>query len=57
MSQQQDLPPIEFVLTPQDRDTAALAAVHLEAHRRQQNQRDAMMALARWVGGQYRGRA
>jgi hypothetical protein len=57
MSPQQDLPPIEFVLTPQDRDTAALAALHLEAHRRRQNERDAMMALARWKGGQYRPRS
>lgn len=57
MTTQQDLPPIEFVLTPQDRDTAALAAVRLEAHRRRQNKRDAMMALARWAGGQYRWRA
>jgi hypothetical protein len=55
MTPKQDLPLIELVLIPQDRDTAALAAVHLEAHRRQQNQRGAMMALARWMRGQYWG--
>jgi hypothetical protein len=56
MNTHDDLPPIDFVLTPQDRDKAALAAVHLEAHRRRQNERDAMMALARWTGEQYRPR-
>ena len=51
-----DLPPIEFVLTPRDKDLAALAAVHLEQHRRRENDRNAMQALARWTGEQYRPR-
>lgn len=32
--------PLEFVLTPQERDRAALAAIHLEANRRRLNKRD-----------------
>lgn len=32
--------PVEFVMTPQDRDVAALAAIHLEANRRRLNKRD-----------------
>lgn len=32
--------PLEFVLTPQDRDLAAMAAIHLEANRRRLNKRD-----------------
>lgn len=32
--------PLEFVLTPQDRDVAALAAIHLEANRRRLNKRE-----------------
>ncbi|SDW94164.1 hypothetical protein [Lysobacter enzymogenes] len=35
-----ELPPLEFVLTPADRDRAALATVHLEARRRALNDRD-----------------
>lgn len=54
MNQNNELPPIDFVLTPQDRDRAALAKLHLEAHRRRENERNAFMALARWKGGQYR---
>ena len=48
------LPPIDFILTPQERDRAALAAVQIEAHRRRQNERDAMQALARWKSDQHR---
>lgn len=33
--------PIDFVLTPAERDVARLAAVEIEAHRRRQNERDA----------------
>lgn len=57
MNQPNDLPPIEFVLTPQDRDRAALAKLHLEAHRRRENERNAFQALARWDGERHRGRA
>lgn len=32
--------PLEFVLTPQERDRAALAAIHLEANRRRLNKRE-----------------
>lgn len=49
-----DLIPLDFILTPQERDVAALAAVQLEANRRRQNERDAMLALARWRGEQNR---
>jgi hypothetical protein len=49
-----ELPPIDFVLTPQDRDKAALAATHLEANRRRQNERDAFRSLARWDGARHR---
>lgn len=49
-----DLPPIDFVLTPQDRARAAVASVQIEAHRRRQNERDAMQALAHWRGDQHR---
>ena len=52
MNQPNELPPIDFVLTPQDRDKAALAATHLELNRRRQNERDALQALARWKGDQ-----
>lgn len=31
---------LEFVLTPRDRDAAALAALHLEDNRRRLNERD-----------------
>lgn len=49
-----DLPPLDFILTPQERDVAVLASLHLEDHRRRQNERDAMQALARWKGDQHR---
>lgn len=49
-----DLNPVDFILTPRERDVAALAAVELEAHRRRQNARDAMLALAKWRGDLYR---
>lgn len=32
--------PLDYVLTPQERDRAALAAIHLEANRRRLNKRD-----------------
>ena len=35
-----DLPPIDFVLTPQERDHAAWARIELERQRREQNERD-----------------
>lgn len=57
MNQPNDLPPIDFVLTPQDRDRAALAKLHLEAHRRRENERNAFQALARWDGERHRGQA
>lgn len=56
MNHSTDLPPLDFTLTPRDKDVAALAAIHLEQHRRQQNERNAMQALARWTGEQYRPR-
>lgn len=36
--------PLDFVLTPRERDVAALAALHLEDLRRQQNARDGVAA-------------
>jgi hypothetical protein len=57
MNQPNDLPPIDFVLTPQDRDRAALAKLHLEAHRRRENERNAFQALHRWTGERHRGQA
>jgi len=36
-----DLPPIEFVLTPNERAQAAIVACRLEHNRREQNARDA----------------
>lgn len=45
---------IEFTLTHADRSIAAQAACQLEAHRRRQNERDAMHGLATWKGHQYR---
>ena len=35
-----DLPPIDFVLTPKERDHAAWVRAHLEKLRREQNERD-----------------
>jgi hypothetical protein len=32
--------PLDFVLTPQEQDRAALAAIHLEANRRRLNKRE-----------------
>lgn len=45
---------IEFVLTHAERSIVAQAACQLEAHRRRQNERDAMRGLAQWKGHQYR---
>lgn len=39
-----DLPPIEFVLTPKERDHTAWARVHLEHLRRERNERDSQQA-------------
>lgn len=49
-----DLPPLEFILTPQERDQAAAAAVQIEHHRRSQCERDRTLALAQWRGDQSR---
>lgn len=38
--QTQNLPPLDFVLTPADRDHAAYATVYLEDRRRRLNERD-----------------
>ncbi|WP_223621192.1 hypothetical protein [Lysobacter sp. ESA13C] len=35
------LPELDFVLTPQERTGADMARLHLEAHRRRLNERDA----------------
>lgn len=37
---------IDFVLTPQERDQAALAAVHLEQRRRELNRRDTAQSVS-----------
>jgi len=36
----QDLPALDFVLTPAEQSQAAYAAVHLERRRREANERD-----------------
>lgn len=36
----QDLPPLDLVLTPNERSKAAAATVYLEDRRRRQNERD-----------------
>lgn len=37
--------PLDLVLTPQERDRAKLAALHLERHRRNANLRDTLRSL------------
>lgn len=45
---------IDFVLTHAERSVVAQAACQLEAHRRRQNERDAMRGLATWKGAMHR---
>jgi hypothetical protein len=42
--------PVEFDLTPQERDRAKVVSIELERHRREQNKREAQQAKAAALG-------
>lgn len=50
MNNTKPLPPLEFVLTLAEKSAAALAKVHIEANRREQNKRDEKAARPKTLG-------